>query len=76
LNKKTHTIFQTDLKKEADKDFPKLADIRNLTEDQILEAWSILYIRPDGKQIFMKNRTGMIGVRKKLNRYEMLKENP
>jgi hypothetical protein len=71
--KKTYTIFQTDLKKGADKEFPKLSDIQNLTKDQIFEAWSILYIRPDNKQIFLKNRSG---VRKKLNRFQILKETP
>ena len=69
--KKTYTLFQTDLRREANKEQPTLADIQALTREQVLGAYSILYIRPDGKRIFLKNRTPL--KKKHLNRFEILK---
>ena len=74
MEKKTYTIFKTDLKQGADLNNPSLADI-NLTKRQISEAWSILYIRPDAKRIYLKNSDSPNRV---YSRFEILKmsENP
>jgi len=70
--KKTYTLFQTDLKFGADTINPGLADVRTLTQDQILGAWSILYIRPNGEKFFLKDRAPK-PLRKK-TRFQLLKE--
>ena len=77
FEKKTYTIFQTDLRPGADRESPGLADIRTLNKDQILEAWSILYIRPNGNRFYLKNRDPQNqkpSALKKKTRFQILKE--
>lgn len=69
--KKTYTIFHTDLTRKANKDQPSTGDIKSLTREQILGAYSILYIRPDGKRIYLKNKAPR---KKHLNRFQILKQ--
>lgn len=69
--KKTYTIFHTDLTREANKDHPTTGDIRSLTKEQILGAHSILYVRPDGKRFYLKNNSPK---KKHLNRFQILKQ--
>lgn len=76
--KKTYTLFQTDLKPGTDRENPGLADVRTLSQDQVFGAWSILYIRPNGDRFYLKNRTGPLGQipppLKKKTRFQILKE--
>jgi len=73
MDKITHTLFSSDLKSTAkDKLNPSLSDIK-LTKDEIAGAWSILYIRPDGKRFYLKNGDS-VASNKKLNRFEMLRK--
>ena len=72
--KRTYTLFHTDLKPGANKENPGLADIRTLTTGQIFEAWSILYIRPNGDKFFLKDRNPK--PLKKKTRFQILKEQP
>jgi hypothetical protein len=67
--KKTYTLFASDLISTADKLNPGLADIKILSTGQILEAWSILYIRPDSKRIYLKISEFP---KKRYNRFEIL----
>lgn len=69
--RKTHTIFHTDLNPGANKDQPRLGDIKSLNTGQILEAHSILYVRPDGKRMYLKNNSPR---KKHLNRFQILKQ--
>ena len=70
--KKTYTLFHTDLRPGANKDFPTTADIRTLTPEQIKGAWSILYIRPDAKRFYLKNIEPF--KKKKMTRFDILKK--
>ena len=70
--RKTYTLFQTDLKPDVDVGNPQLSDVRSLTTGQILEAYSILYIKPNGQKIFLKDRSPK--PLKLKNRYQLLKE--
>jgi len=71
MDRITHTLFASDLKPTAkDKLNPSLSDTK-LTKDQVAAAWSILYIRPDGKRFFLKNSEP---VKKVYNRFDLLKK--
>jgi hypothetical protein len=71
--KKTYTLFHTDLKLGADKENPQLSDVKNLSTGQILNAWSILYIRASGEKFYLKNSEPSKPLKRK-NRFQLLKE--
>lgn len=72
--RKTYTLFQTDLKPGSNRENPQLSDVRTLTTGQILEAFSILYIKPSGQKFYLKN--GSPKPLKRKTRFQLLKEQP
>jgi hypothetical protein len=70
-----YTFFSSDLKSGSDPNNPSLNDFKLLTTGQILHARSILYIRPDGKKIYLKNRSENTASKNKINnRYDLLRK--